>query len=89
MIVFLQQRVRKVQEEKERYGNIVKEKMAMLDNDMKEAALVRRQSLLEISKLSKLLLAANQEREALKQKLSKLKSRKVIDVNAKFCVNCG
>lgn len=89
IIMQLQTRMNKLRDEKERYGTILKEKMAMLDSDMKDAALIRRQSLLEINKLQKLLITANQEKEALKIKLAKLKARKVIDSNAKFCASCG
>lgn len=85
----IQKRVNKVKEEKEKFEVVFKEKVVMLDKEREEAAQIKRQSLAELNKLKNQLTQVSNERDALRTKLEKMKQKKTIDVQSKFCANCG
>lgn len=54
-----------------------------------EAADIKKQSLGAISKLQKEVFVLSNEKAGLLQVVKKMKTRKTMDIQSRFCVNCG
>ena len=80
---------KKLIDEKEKFLTTVKDRIAQLDQETRQAVKEKDIAIDEMTKMSKQMVVVSNEREKLKEKIAKLKNRRNVDLNQKICKNCS
>ena len=89
ILLDFEKQVKRVNTAKDTIKQKFDEKNEDLNKKMKDAEDMKKEASGKVALFTKQVEKLSFENNALKAKLNKLKTRKVVDVNSKFCINCN